>query len=173
MKVGILLCLTPVPSLNLILAQRQLVKGWGCSSVGCEALSSWMLSHMRVITAAPQRLSCVNPNYWYCDCLPKKKHLFTGRLTRMIAIGSIHYNWGILFSANNACSGAVGRERPWLQWEVAVCHVCSRSSPPVFDVAGILTAGPGIHHYEHLHVVMRQTWTPLPYLLPPLYLALP
>lgn len=110
MKVGILLCLTPVPSLNLILAQRQLVKGWGCSSVGCEALSSWMLSHMRVITAAPQRLSCVNPNYWYCDCLPKKKHLFTGRLTRMIAVCSIHYNGGILFSANNACSTAVGLE---------------------------------------------------------------
>jgi hypothetical protein len=39
-------------------------------------------------------------------------------------------------------------------------------------VTGILTTDPGIHHYTHLYV-MRHTWTPLPHLLPLLYLAHP
>lgn len=32
-------------------------------------------------------------------------------------------------------------------------HVYSRLSPPAFDVAGLLTTGPGNHHYVHLDYI--------------------
>ncbi|XP_042163041.1 uncharacterized protein LOC112225708 isoform X3 [Oncorhynchus tshawytscha] len=44
--------------------------------------------------------------------------------------------------------------------ELDYCQVYSCSSPLVFDIAGILTTCPGIHHYAHLGSIITHTWDP-------------